>query len=335
MGLGGQRLGEVVRHQRRGVPRSASAAHRDDGAALPCRIGLSARALQRFPSAGHVQPAAPGPPRLRRRRRRGVDEPREGDSRAVGLPQRRQRPAPAARSVQPGAADQPQPQAGRPGHRGVHAATRAPGCHRRAPRRAAVRPAACGRLARALRPAGAHRLQRRPGDRGRRPGLGRVGRAVVRHLDAHRQGPGDHPHADGQGRTVAGRRASRGHRAGPVDPPDLRRVGRGRGPYAGRRLRPAPRRARCSHRHPDLPAHQGPHPDGQPRVLPRLPGMGVVPAPLRPLTRARGAAQRGRPDRHQPPRDRRRGVGEAAVGRADSTRTTYPATPPTPTTRWS
>ena len=42
-----------------------------------------------------------------------------------------------------------------------------------------------------------------------------------------------------QGRAVAGRRAPRDHRPGPVDPADLRRLGRRRRPDGGRRLRPA------------------------------------------------------------------------------------------------
>ena len=46
------------------------AADRDGRAPVPGRAGLAARRLQRFPAPGHVQPAAPGPARLRHRGRR-------------------------------------------------------------------------------------------------------------------------------------------------------------------------------------------------------------------------------------------------------------------------
>ena len=79
----------------------------------------------------------------------------------------------------------------------------------------------------------------------------------------------------------------------------------------------APRPPPRPRRNTDLPAHQGPQPDGDPHLLPRLPGVGVDRPPLRPGPRARGAPQRGRADRHQPPRHRRRGLGETAMGRAE------------------
>lgn len=67
---------------------------------------------------------------------------------------------------------------------------------------------------------------------------------------------------------------------------------------------------------PDCPAHQGPHPHGQPRLLPRLPGMGVDPTPLRPHPGTRCSPQRRRADRHRPADHRRRRLGQADVGRS-------------------
>ena len=52
-------------------------------------------------------------------------------------------------------------------------------------------------------------------------------------------------------------------------------------------------------------------------VLPRLPGMGMAAPPLRPAARAGHPTQHHRAARPEPPGDRRRDLGEAAVGRAE------------------
>src|SRR5664280_700160 len=191
--MDGYGLGDAVLPERRGVPGREDTADRDHGAALPRCARLSARWLHRRAAAGHVQSAPSGAARFRRRPRRGLDAASRRDSRRVGLSRRPDRAAPVARDVRPGAVDQPQPAAGGPDHRGVPAAAGAPG-ERRAPRRDALRPATGGGRTAALRPTGAHRRQRRAGDRGRRSVLDRLGPAVVRHLDAHAQGPRHHPH---------------------------------------------------------------------------------------------------------------------------------------------
>src|SRR5205814_4697886 len=64
----------------------------------------------------------------------------------------------------------------------------------------------------------------------------------------------------GQGRPLVGRRTSRHHRAGPVDPGDLRSVDRRRRPDARRRLHPTPARPAHPRRSAD-PEHQVPLPD--------------------------------------------------------------------------
>ena len=92
------------------------------------------------------------------------------------------------------------------------------------------------------------------------------------------QGARHHPHHHGQDRAVVGRRAPRDHRARPVDQGDLRGLGRRGRPDDRRRLGSAPRRARRPCRRTDLAAHQGAQPHRHPRVLPRLPGMGMDPA---------------------------------------------------------
>jgi hypothetical protein len=104
--------------------------------------------------------------------------------------------------------------------------------------------------------------------------------ALVRDVDANPQGALPHPHPDGQGRPVAGRRTPRDHRAKPVDQTDLRLVGGGGRPDAGRRLCPAPGGPAQPRRCATVAGHEGPHADGQPHLLPRLPGMGVDPAPV-------------------------------------------------------
>ena len=68
--------------------------------------------------------------------------------------------------------------------------------------------------------------------------------------------------------------------------------GRGRRPHGSRRLHPAPRPPARPRRETGRPAHQGSRSHSHPHVLPRLPGMGVVPPPVRPhpgLPRSVGA----------------------------------------------
>ena len=60
--------------------------------------------------------------------------------------------------------------------------------------------------------------------------LGGLPRPLARHLHSDRGRPREHPGQRGQGRAVAGRGASRGDRSGPVDPGDLRGLGRRGGP---------------------------------------------------------------------------------------------------------
>ena len=217
------------------------------------------------------------------RRRRGAGRGDRGAG-PLGLPQ----PGPrrrvqAARRARPGAADQPQSPPGRPDHRGVRPAARPSRCRRPPAPGDALRAAESGRLPRVLRcrPSGLAATTC-PVIEGTEPGVGRLGRAVACHLAADAQGPRDHPHHHRQGRTVAGGRAPRDHRARAVDPGDLRGLGRSRRPDGGRRLRPAPRPPARPRRETGRPAHQGPHAHGHPHVLPRLPGMGVVPPPVRP-----------------------------------------------------
>ena len=251
----------------------------------------------------------------------------------MGLPRQLGRQAPDAGRVQPGPAAQPQCPARRSGRRGVRRAARASG-HRRAPGVDAVRAAARGRRARSLRPAGAHRIQPRSRHRRRRSGVGRLDRALARHLDTDPEGARHHPHHHGQDRAMVGRRTPRDHRARPMDQSDLRGLGRRGRPDDRRRLGSASRRARRPCRRTDLTAHQGAQPHGHPHVLPRLPGMGMDPPPVRPEPRAGPATQRRRPDRHQPPRDRRRRVGQAAVGGVEPG-PRRSARQLTPTIRWS
>ena len=73
---------------RRGVPRRATAADRDDGAAVRDRAGLPARRLHRLPAPGQLQPAAPGRSGVRHRDDRGGDEPGRRGAAPLGLSQR-------------------------------------------------------------------------------------------------------------------------------------------------------------------------------------------------------------------------------------------------------
>ena len=192
----------------------------------------------------------------------------------MGIPRQRRRQAPVAGRVQPGPAAQPQSPARRSGHRGVRRAACASG-HRRAPGIDAVCAAAGGRRAGVLRSAGAHRIQPRPRHRRRRPGVGRLDRALARHLDTDPEGARHRPHHHRQDRALVGSRAPRDHRARPVEQGDLRGLGRRGRPDERRRLGSASRRARRPCRRTDLAAHQGAQPHGHSRVLPRLPGMGM------------------------------------------------------------
>ena len=80
--------------------------------------------VHRLPAPGQLQPAAPGLPDLRRRA--GRARPRRPGSWTSGASGSAPRQAPAARHLQPGPADQPETAAGRPDHRGVRRAARAP-----------------------------------------------------------------------------------------------------------------------------------------------------------------------------------------------------------------
>ena len=258
-----------------GVPRGPAAADRHHGAPVHDRAGLSARRVQRLPAPGQLQPSAAGPTGLRRRADRGGDEPGGRGDGPLGLPQPDPRgwSLPAARHPGPGPADQPQPPAGGPDHRGVRRAARPPRQLRPPPGRAA-RAAAGRRRPGPLRPARPARLQPRPRYRRHPPGLGRLGAALARHLHSHPQGPRPGPDPDGQGRAVAGRRAPRDHRTRPVDPVDLRGLGRRDRPDDRRRLHPAPRSPR--------PAAPGPRSPRAPR-----------PTSSRPAARSSATARNG------------------------------------------
>jgi len=233
VGVDGLGLGAIVWCQRGAVHDRSAVADRDDGPAVPGRPGLPARRLHRLPPPGHVQPAPLGPLGLRAGHGGGFAAAGRGRPGPVGVSRAAAHPVPAAWGVQPGAAAQPQCEAGGLDHAGVRRPAGAPG-HDRASGQHAVCVAAGGRGDRALRGAGASGLQPCAGHRRHRAVLGTLDRTLARHLDADAEGPRHRAHHHGQGRTVAGRRASRDHRARPVDPADLRRLGRCRGPDGGR-----------------------------------------------------------------------------------------------------
>ena len=114
----------------------------------------------------------------------------------------------------------------------------------------------------------------------------RLDPALAGHLDSDSEGARHDPHHHGQGRAVVGRRAPRDHRAWSVDQGDLRGLGRRGRPDERRRLGSASRRARRPCRRTNLAAHQSAQPHGHAHVLPRLPGMGMDPTPVRPESRA-------------------------------------------------
>ena len=192
-----------------------------------------------------------------------------------------------AGSGQPGTADQPQPPAGGPEHRRVRPAPRTPGHGRPRPAAALSRCSAWSPPSATARPRRAQRTTRARRSPARTPRWTawverwHATSTLTPNVRAH------HPQQHGQGRALAGRRAPRDHRAGPVDPPDLRGLGRGGGPDVRRRPRPAPRRGRRPRRRARSPRAPRPHLlDGHPHLLPRLPGVGVVPPPVRPGPRA-------------------------------------------------
>ncbi len=296
----------------------------------PSRTATPSAPRLRCPEAPTDSPAFP----FSLSRRRGMSGAADASGRSACCRPWPGRSGTGSRRTSPHAVDSPYANNRRPGHRclahlvathghasGLVSAAQACQMHKQL-RQArlsmcTVRAATRGRLARLLRSAGAPRLQPRARHRGNRSRVGRVGRAVARHLAADTQGPRDHPQHHRQGRTVAGGRAARDHRARAVDSGDLRGMGRSRRPDGGRRLRAAPRPPARPRRETGRPAHQGPHAHGHPDVLPRLPGMGMVPPPLRPHPGAGPAAQRRRADRHRPPRHRRRRMGQAPARRAE------------------
>ncbi len=123
----------------------------------------------------------------------------------------------------------------------------------------------------------------------------------------------------GQGRALAGRRASRDHRAGPVDPADLRGLGRRRRPDGRRRLHPAHATA-CAGRVGEPLIARAPRPAylaGRPRRSSATARNGSgSPRRFDPAHGAGHAAQHRARCRPRPARDRRRRLGQAAVGRA-------------------
>ena len=215
----------------------------------------------------------------------------------------------------PGPADQPQPSAGGPDHRGLRRAARPPRHLRpppgRAARAAARRSPTSATATRRSAPASttppASSAPTRPGPTGSQrwhdtSTLTPKVRALVRTqmAKAGRWLAAEHPEITEPGQWT------RSTCAAWVAAIDRMTVG----DYTQRRDHLSrPRRG------PDRPAHQGPHPHGQPRVLPRLPGMGMDRPPLRPHPGAGPAAQRRRADRHRPADHRRRRLGQADLGR--------------------
>ena len=217
-----------------------------------------------------VQPAAPGPAGLRRRRRRGARWPRSaallGSWGYRGHDRRHGRPAArccSARSCCSTAARWLTDLT----TEAFDAAARAPSLHRRHQRqRRCTRCSApwpqlghCDPPVRArqlphtrtldgMAPAWAHWVERWHATSTLTPRVRTIG--ALHH---------------GQGRAVAGRRAPRDHRTRPVDRVDLRGLGRRRRPDARRRLRPTPRRARSTApATPIAPRTKAHHPHRQP-----------------------------------------------------------------------
>ena len=283
------------------------------------RAGLSARRVQRLPAPGQRSTGCTWPTWSSAPSRRGGAEPGRRGARPLGLPRPdpRRWSLPAARRARPGPADQPQPPAGRPDHRGVRRAARPPGQPPAATRAALHALQRVVADAGPLRPAGAPGFNHAPGIVGTDPAwAGWVARwhatstltpkvrAIIRTImaKAGRWLAAEHPEITEPGQWT------RSTCAAWVAAVDRMTVG----DYAQRR--DAPRRPR---RGPDRPAHQGPHPHGHPHVLPRLPGMGVDRPPLRPHPGAGRAAQRRRADRHRPAGHRRRRLGQADLGRTE------------------
>ena len=187
------------------------------------------------------------------------------------------RQAPVAGRVQPGPAAQPQSPARRPGHRGVR-----PRCARIRPP-TGTRDRCCMRCS-GWSPRWAIAIRRcapdtttPPSIDGADPAWARLDRTLARHLDTDPAGPRAHPHHHGQDRPLAGRRAPRDHRARPVDQGDLRGLGRrGRPDDASATTSSAATALgapRSANRSPPRTKAHIPH--GHPRLLPRLPGMGM------------------------------------------------------------
>jgi len=141
------------------------------------------------------------------------------------------------------------------------------------------------------------RLQPPTRDRRHPPGPGPTGFTAGRGTPPSPQGPRPGPDPDGQGRAVAGHPPPRDHRTAPVDPVDLRGLGRRDRPDDRRRLHQ--RRDHLNRRAGTRSPHaHRPTSHGQPRVLPRLPGMGLDRTSTPPGTGP--ATQRRHADRHRP-----------------------------------
>ena len=184
---------------------------------------------------------------------RGGDEAGQRGDGPLGLPQPdpRRWPLPATRHPRPGPADQPQPRLEDLGTAAfvalrAHPATsgRHPGALHALQRWSPTSATATRRCGPASTTLPASSAPTRAGPRGSSAGM-------TPPPSPPRSAPGPDP--DGQGRTVAGRRAPRDHRTGPVDPVDLRGLGRRDRPDDRRRLHPAPRSPQPARRGPIAP----------------------------------------------------------------------------------
>ena len=221
-----------------------------------------------FHQPGQLQPASPGPPDLRRDRRRGARSAGPARCWTGGATAPARDDATGCRVCLPGPAAQPQPAAGGPGPPRRSTAPRA---------HPATCPARSGRAARAaagrrrpglLRPAGAPRLQPRSRHRRRRPGLGRWVERWHATSTLTPEGPRHRPRPSWP-RPGAGWPPSTPRSPNPASGPgDLRGLGRRGRPDDRRRLRPAPRRPQRPRRQPPIaPRTKAAHPHGQPATF--------------------------------------------------------------------
>ena len=209
LGLDAAGTGPGWRARQRGVPGGQAAADRAGGAPVPGRAGLPARRVHRFPAPGHVQPAAPGPARVRRAR---PSTRRSSEAAAVLDRWGYRSQARDAEHQLPGVLGQALliNRSPRLEDLTTEAFARLRGASRDRPPAPddAVRAPAGGRRPRLLRAARPARPQPRA-RRSRAPT--RPGRSWVERWHATStltpEGPRDHPHHHGQGRALAGRRA--------------------------------------------------------------------------------------------------------------------------------